>query len=67
MCGGSIEMVPCSHAVHVYRALAWTGEIMKNMATTNNDRVIEVWMDEYKQLFYEMAGNRTVLINKKVF
>ncbi|KAK3088178.1 hypothetical protein FSP39_015729 [Pinctada imbricata] len=58
MCGGSIEMIPCSHAAHVYRGLAWIGDITKQK-TVNNDRVIDVWMDKYKPIFYEMMGNKS--------
>ncbi|XP_071120320.1 polypeptide N-acetylgalactosaminyltransferase 5-like [Mytilus edulis] len=63
MCGGDIEIVPCSHIGHVYRQkLIWSNElhnktIMDEMC--NQYRVAEVWMDEYKHLVFNRLGNYT--------
>lgn len=53
MCGGGIEIIPCSRVGHVFRRRrpygAPNGEdtILKNSA-----RIAEVWMDGYKEKFY---------------
>uniref|UniRef100_A0A183C4D8 Glyco_trans_2-like domain-containing protein n=1 Tax=Globodera pallida TaxID=36090 RepID=A0A183C4D8_GLOPA len=56
MCGGSVEIVPCSHVGHIFRAghpynmTATDGN--KDVHGTNSKRLAEVWMDDYKRLFY---------------
>lgn len=52
MCGGSIEIVPCSQVGHIFRRsspIRWT----KYIGRKNVIRVAEVWMDDYKNYFYE--------------
>ncbi|CAJ0941791.1 unnamed protein product, partial [Mesorhabditis belari] len=56
MCGGSIEIIPCSHVGHIFRAghpYDMTGRKgNKDVHGTNSKRLAEVWMDDYKRLFY---------------
>ncbi|CAJ0600292.1 unnamed protein product [Cylicocyclus nassatus] len=56
MCGGSIEFIPCSHVGHIFRAghpYNMTGRGgNKDVHGTNSKRLAEVWMDEYKRLYY---------------
>ncbi|KAL6728833.1 hypothetical protein Aduo_010568 [Ancylostoma duodenale] len=56
MCGGSIEFIPCSHVGHIFRAghpYDMTGRGgNKDVHGTNSKRLAEVWMDEYKRLYY---------------
>ncbi|KJH53125.1 glycosyltransferase, group 2 family protein [Dictyocaulus viviparus] len=56
MCGGSIEFIPCSHVGHIFRAghpYNMTGRGGNNdVHGTNSKRLAEVWMDEYKRLYY---------------
>ena len=60
-CGGRLVQVPCSHVGHVYRSAGralWSGyshDLHRNLA-----RVAEVWLDEYKAIFYEQTGLRSV-------
>ncbi|CAL1538257.1 unnamed protein product [Lymnaea stagnalis] len=52
MCGGSVELIPCSHIGHIFRRtnpIKWT----QNIGNKNSIRVAEVWMDDYKNYFYE--------------
>ena len=54
MCGGSIEIVPCSRVGHVFRAWSpypWRTDI--NVLTYNPLRVAMVWMDDYKFLYLD--------------
>nr|KAG5714291.1 hypothetical protein BaRGS_018508 [Batillaria attramentaria] len=59
MCGGSVEIIPCSHAGHMFRVtsqipLGDDGDvIIKNCL-----RVAEVWMDEYKVLYHDRIFNQ---------
>jgi len=54
MCGGTVEQVLCSHIGHIFRKHSpykWpqgTGVLKKNLV-----RLAEVWLDEYKQYYYE--------------
>uniref|UniRef100_A0A7I4Y8D2 Polypeptide N-acetylgalactosaminyltransferase n=2 Tax=Haemonchus contortus TaxID=6289 RepID=A0A7I4Y8D2_HAECO len=67
MCGGSIEFIPCSHVGHIFRAghpYNMTGRGgNKDVHGTNSKRLAEVWMDEYKRLYYL---HRHDLLNKDV-
>nr|XP_005483044.3 polypeptide N-acetylgalactosaminyltransferase 12 [Zonotrichia albicollis] len=48
-CGGSLEIHPCSHVGHVFPKQAPYSRVK---ALANSVRAAEVWMDEYKQLYY---------------
>ncbi|XP_033099056.1 polypeptide N-acetylgalactosaminyltransferase 1-like, partial [Anneissia japonica] len=56
MCGGVLEIVTCSHVGHVFRKSTpytfpgGTGKIINR----NNQRLAEVWMDQYKNFYYKM-------------
>uniref|UniRef100_A0A3Q3G4M7 Polypeptide N-acetylgalactosaminyltransferase 5 n=1 Tax=Labrus bergylta TaxID=56723 RepID=A0A3Q3G4M7_9LABR len=54
MCGGEIEIIPCSRVGHIFRGKN-PYKFPKNRQKTverNLARVAEVWLDEYKDLFY---------------
>ena len=57
MCGGRLEIVPCSRVGHVFRSKS-------PLASTdvhdgeNSVRVAEVWLDEYKKHFYDATQSR---------
>lgn len=48
-CGGSLEIHPCSHVGHVFPKQA---PYSRSKALANTVRAAEVWMDEYKELYY---------------
>uniref|UniRef100_A0A671TAD8 Polypeptide N-acetylgalactosaminyltransferase n=1 Tax=Sinocyclocheilus anshuiensis TaxID=1608454 RepID=A0A671TAD8_9TELE len=48
LCGGSIEIVPCSKIAHIERAHKPYMPDFSNVMKRNALRVAEVWMDEYK-------------------
>lgn len=55
MCGGSLEIHPCSHVAHLFRTISpykW-GKSFKDILRKNAVRTAEVWMDEYKHIYYE--------------
>ena len=55
MFGGTLEFVPCSHVGHIFRThspYSW-GKKSGNVVRKNSVRLAEVWMDEYKEDFYE--------------
>ncbi|KAH9513364.1 Polypeptide N-acetylgalactosaminyltransferase 5, partial [Bulinus truncatus] len=58
MCGGSVELVPCSHVGHLYRpSFPYSWGDGKDTLVRNCLRVAEVWLDEYKDFFYSRIFN----------
>lgn len=52
-CGGLMEVVPCSHVGHLYRVSTYSfNGVEHEIKNRNNVRVVDVWMDEYKDYFY---------------
>nr|XP_055071280.1 polypeptide N-acetylgalactosaminyltransferase 5 [Misgurnus anguillicaudatus]XP_055071281.1 polypeptide N-acetylgalactosaminyltransferase 5 [Misgurnus anguillicaudatus] len=54
MCGGEIEIIPCSRVGHIFRGDN-PYKFPKDRVRTverNLARVAEVWLDEYKEIFY---------------
>jgi polypeptide N-acetylgalactosaminyltransferase len=62
MCGGRLEIIQCSRVGHVFRD-HHPYKFPDGFRTIkkNANRVADVWLDEYKDLFYEAEpGNRAV-------
>ena len=53
MCGGTLEILPCSKVGHVFRE-SQPYKIGEGAIDKNNMRLAEVWMDEYKAIYYAM-------------
>ncbi|KAK0418974.1 hypothetical protein QR680_013884 [Steinernema hermaphroditum] len=59
MCGGRLEIVPCSHVGHIFRKRSpykWRTGV--NVLKKNSVRLAEVWLDDYKQYYYERINNQ---------
>jgi len=54
-CGGRIETIPCSRVGHVFRS-SHSYKNANSAATLqiNGLRTVNVWLDEYKEKFYEI-------------
>ncbi|KAF8570467.1 hypothetical protein P879_05795 [Paragonimus westermani] len=55
MCGGVLEIVVCSHIGHVFRSKSpykWVSKVA-NPVKFNSVRVAEVWLDDYKYIYYD--------------
>ncbi|KAK3923403.1 Polypeptide N-acetylgalactosaminyltransferase 35A [Frankliniella fusca] len=54
MCGGTLELIPCSRVGHVFRRRRPYGSPNgEDTMTRNSLRVAMVWMDEYKEHFFK--------------
>lgn len=57
MCGGTLEIVPCSHVGHIFRKRSpykWRSGV--NVLKRNSVRLAEVWLDEYAKYYYQRIG-----------
>ncbi|XP_051168058.1 polypeptide N-acetylgalactosaminyltransferase 1-like [Leptopilina boulardi] len=69
-CGGTLEAIPCSRVGHIFRNFH-PYKFPKNKDThgINTARLVHVWMDDYKRLFYlyreEFKDNLAVIGNIK--
>ena len=54
MCGGILEINPCSTIAHVYRK-TFPYSSKKDVGLKNGKRLAEVWLDEYKDFFYQIS------------
>ena len=70
MCGGSLEIHPCSHVGHIFRTTSphkW--DVPKgglHPVKRNAMRVAEVWLDEYRLFYYERSNYPIVGIKQPV-
>ncbi|KHJ44761.1 hypothetical protein D918_04996 [Trichuris suis] len=53
LCGGSLEIAPCSRVGHVFRAYRpYSVPKGANTAEQNTVRIVRVWLDEYAKNFF---------------
>ncbi|XKL65546.1 hypothetical protein PGB90_008966 [Kerria lacca] len=58
MCGGTLEIVPCSHVGHIFRKRSpykWRSGV--NVLKKNSIRLAKVWMDDYAKYYFQRIGN----------
>lgn len=67
MCGGALEILPCSRVGHLYRHSTYSYNGNREKITARNYiRVIEVWMDEYKRFFYASQRRKVLTERQKI-
>lgn len=57
MCGGTLEIIPCSHVGHIFRKRSpykWRSGV--NVLKRNSIRLAEVWLDDYAKYYYQRIG-----------
>ncbi|KAK3603626.1 hypothetical protein CHS0354_017345 [Potamilus streckersoni] len=58
MCGGTLETVPCSHVGHIYRnRCPYKTPGLDDILKRNTIRLAEVWLDEFKEYYYDKINN----------
>ena len=63
-CGGVLETIPCSRVGHIFRSFhPYTFPGNKDTHGINTARTVEVWLEEYKRLFYM---HRPDLLNSEI-
>lgn len=63
MCGGRLEILPCSRVGHVFRKHSphtFPGGA-EHVLRQNNGRLVDVWLDEWKELYYK--ANKGLIFN----
>nr|XP_060637971.1 polypeptide N-acetylgalactosaminyltransferase 15 [Anolis sagrei ordinatus] len=63
LCGGSVEILPCSRVGHVYRTGMAYNFSDEKAIERNKIRIAETWLDSFKHLFYK-HDRLACLINK---
>ncbi|KAK9514925.1 hypothetical protein VZT92_025607 [Zoarces viviparus] len=67
-CGGQIEILPCSVVGHIFRKKSpHTYPQGSSMITHNLVRLAEVWMDDYKLVFYRSNRQAELLFKQNLF
>ncbi|XP_058127564.1 putative polypeptide N-acetylgalactosaminyltransferase 9 [Anopheles ziemanni] len=57
MCGGRMVIVPCSRVAHVWkRTHPYLDRVNVDVILRNSMRLAEVWMDEYRQVIFDVYG-----------
>ncbi|XP_072892304.1 polypeptide N-acetylgalactosaminyltransferase 6-like [Hemitrygon akajei] len=67
-CGGQLEIIPCSVVGHVFRSNSpYLSPSRSPFVYRNLVRVAEVWMDEYKDIFYDRVHEAAEVARKMSF
>lgn len=61
-CGGQLEIIPCSVVGHVFRNKSpHTFPKGTEVITRNQVRLAEVWMDDFKNIYYRRNKNAAIM------
>lgn len=67
-CGGQLEIIPCSVVGHVFRTKSpHTFPKGTEVITRNQVRLAEVWMDDYKKIYYRRNQNAAIMASEVSF
>ncbi|XP_004857661.1 polypeptide N-acetylgalactosaminyltransferase 3 isoform X2 [Heterocephalus glaber] len=67
-CGGQLEIMPCSVVGHVFRSKSPHSFPKGTQVIARNQvRLAEVWMDEYKEIFYRRNTEAAKIVKQKSF
>ncbi|XP_038293870.1 polypeptide N-acetylgalactosaminyltransferase 6-like [Canis lupus familiaris] len=67
-CGGQLEIIPCSVVGHVFRTKSpHTFPKGVSVIARNQVRLAEVWMDNYKEIFYRRNMQAAKMAQEKSF
>ncbi|XP_068101715.1 polypeptide N-acetylgalactosaminyltransferase 3-like [Hyperolius riggenbachi] len=65
-CGGQLEILPCSVVGHVFRSKSpHTFPKGTQVIIRNQVRLAEVWMDDYKEIFYRRNHEAASIVQQK--
>ncbi|XP_074159320.1 polypeptide N-acetylgalactosaminyltransferase 3 [Sminthopsis crassicaudata] len=67
-CGGQLEIMPCSVVGHVFRSKSPHSFPKGTQVIARNQvRLAEVWMDEFKEIFYRRNTEAAKIVKQKTF
>ncbi|XP_020040125.1 polypeptide N-acetylgalactosaminyltransferase 3 [Castor canadensis] len=67
-CGGQLEIMPCSVVGHVFRSKSPHSFPKGTQVIARNQvRLAEVWMDQYKEIFYRRNTDAAKIVKQKSF